>query len=376
MQSPAAGGMLLTLASVAALIWSNSDQAASYRAILNYPLGPGGFAISVHRVINDGLMSLFFLFVGLEIRREITTGHLATWQKLAAPGIAALGGMILPAAIYIAVNAGNPRTRQGWAIPMATDIAFSLAVLGAFGGRLPPALRVFLTALAILDDLAAILIIAVFYAKSIDRGMLTLAFLLWLLLLVLGRSVSSWLVYLAGGVLLWLLVLRSGIHPTMAGVALACAIPGGDRDGRARPLARHLEERLAGVVACLVLPLFGLANAGLTLRLLHPATLLQPAPMGVILGLLIGKPLGVFGATMLGRAAGVLRLPSQMNPRILAGAAMLCGIGFTMSLFIAGLAFPERLLNDQVRLAVLCASFTSACLGALMLRASLAGNSP
>ncbi len=360
MHSEATSGFLLVAASVAALIWSNSSAAPAYTRLLEIRIAARGIGLSVHAVINDGLMALFFLLAGLEIRREIVHGSLRTLRGLAAPGIAALGGMAVPAAIYIALNHADPASRHGWAVPVATDIAFSLAVLRLLGRARGGSVRIFLTALAILDDLGAIVVIAVFYGSGVAWPMLAGAGLLCAALLGLRRAgVARLAPYLAGGAVLWLLMYNSGIHATLAGVALAFLVP--------EQVAGRLEHRLAGVVGYVILPLFGLANAGLAFGGLQPNILLSSGPLGVLLGLAMGKQIGVFGATLLGRQLGLLHLPAQMGVRQLYGAALLCGIGFTMSLFIGDLAFRGTALHDGIKLAVFCGSLLSACMGVIVL---------
>ena len=349
LRSEASGGVFLILASAIALVWSNSPWSSAYVRLLGAPV--------VHSAINDGLMSLFFLLAGLEIRREVTQGRLASLRGMAAPGVAALGGMVVPALIFVAINHGDARALHGWAIPVATDIAFSLAVLRLLGRRAGASVRVFLTALAILDDLGAILVIAVFYNHGLGWPMLGGAAAVCVALLGLRRAgVALAGPYLLGGALLWALVFESGVHATLAGVALAFVVP--------RAVADRLEHGLTGVVAYGVLPLFGLANAGLDFSVLRPGVLLSPAPLGVLVGLVVGKQAGVFGATMLGRWAGILRLPGRMGVRQLYGASLLCGIGFTMSLFIGDLAFRGGALHEGVKLAVFCGSLVSALMGA------------
>ncbi len=360
LRSEAAGGVFLILASAAALIWSNSPYAAGYVRLVAAPLGLG---LSVHDAVNDGLMSLFFLLAGLEIRREMTEGHLASLPAMAAPGIAALGGMLAPAAIYLALNHANAAAMRGWAVPVATDIAFSLAVLRVLGGSVGSAPIVFLTALAILDDLGAILVIALFYTQDVHWPLLGAAAALWVGLWALNRArVRRLWPYLLGGAALWALVFHSGVHATLAGVALAFAVPS------AGGAAERLERWLCNVVAYAILPVFGLVNAGLDLSAIHPGILLTGAPLGVLLGLCLGKQAGVFGATMLGRACGVLRLPEGMSVRQLYGVSLLCGIGFTMSLFIGDLAFGGGALHAGTKLAVLCASVASAGAGVAVVR--------
>lgn len=361
LRSEAAGGVLLMVASLAALILSNSPWADVYTRLLGTRLAVHGVGIGIEDFINDGLMALFFLLAGLEIRREMTEGRLATLRGMAAPGIAAIGGMAVPAAIYLALNHADAASARGWAVPVATDIAFSLAVLRLLGDRAGRSVRVFLTALAILDDLGAIGVIAVFYSHGLAWPMLGAAALVCAAMLTLRRAgiVHLW-PYLAGGTILWVLVYDSGVHATLAGVALAFLLP--------RHAAAKLEHGLAGVVSYVVLPLFGLANAGLAFSAMKPAILLTPGPLGVFLGLCVGKQVGVFGATMLGRSLGVLHLPQGMGVRQLYGAALLCGIGFTMSLFIGDLAFRGTALHDGIKLAVFCGSLVSAAMGVLVLR--------
>ncbi len=360
MRSEAAGGFLLVAASAAALTWSNTSAAPLYTRLLDIRLVVHGTGMSLHGLINDGLMALFFLLAGLEIRREMTHGRLATLRGMAAPGVAALGGMVVPAAIYLALNRASPASLRGWAVPVATDIAFSLAVLRLLGPRGGASVRIFLTALAILDDLGAIGVIAVFYSHGLAWPMLGLAMLLCAGLLGLRTAgvVRLW-PYLTGGAVLWLLMYNSGVHATLAGVALAFIVP--DRS------AGRLEGALSDVVGYVILPLFGLANAGLAFTAMHLSILLTPGPLGVFLGLVLGKQAGVFGATLLGRRLGLLTLPPNMGTRQLYGASLLCGIGFTMSLFIGDLAFRGTALHDGVKLAVFCGSLLSAVLGVIVL---------
>jgi NhaA family Na+:H+ antiporter len=352
-------GIGLILASLLALLWSNSEAAHLYVDMLAWRAGPSFVAQPLHVWVNEGLMSLFFLLVGLEIRREMTSGALTTLRGMAAPGIAALGGMVLPAGLYLALNHGRPATLHGWAIPTTTDIAFSLAVLRLLGRRAPESVRLFLTAVAILDDLAAIVVIGVFYARAVQMEMLLLAALVWLVMLGFNRAGVRWVwPYALGGMALWLLLFSSGVEATLAGVAMAWVVPGGDT-----ALAARLEKRLEPLVYYMVLPAFGLFNAGIDLRAMDMARIVNPASLGVFLGLGLGKQTGVFGAALLGRWCRVLTLPPSMSLGDLYGAALLCGIGFTMSLFIAALAFPDAADQDGVKLAVLSASAVSALSG-------------
>ncbi len=362
-----AGGAVLLLSAVAALTLANSGAGDAYRALLDTPIGvtagASAFVLPLSGWANDALMAIFFLLAGLEIRRELAEGQLASLPRAAAPALAALGGMVLPAAIYLACAAGDRAVLRGWAIPVATDIAFSLAALRLLGRRMPVGMAVFLTALAIIDDIGAILVIAVAYTQALDLPALLAAGFAWVGLLALNRAgVRTLGPYLAGFVLIWAALARSGVHPTLAGVAVAFTVP--MREIEERSPARSLEHELAFWVAWLVLPLFGLANAGLHLPDLSPRALLTDrVVIGIVLGLAVGKPLGVVGATWLGTNLGLIRLPAQLTWRLLWGAALLCGIGFTMSLFIGTLAFPTGARAQEVRAAVFLASLLSATLG-------------
>ena len=366
----AAGGFVLILAAVAALVWANGPWAATYRAVIDLPVGvsagAGHFVRPLSGWVDDALMALFFLLVGLEIRRELTEGQLASLRRAAAPALAALGGMAVPAALYLAFAWPDPAALRGWAIPVATDIAFSLAVLRLLGRRMPAGLRVFLTGLAIIDDIGAILVIALFYTEAIDTAALAAAAGICVILAVLARAgVRSLGTYLLGFVALWVALEHSGLHPTLAGVAVAFLVPMAERDG-ASP-AHRLEHALTGWVAYLVLPLFGLANAGLRFDALTPGVFADPMVLGIVTGLFVGKQLGVFGVTWLGHRLGLLHLPAQLSWRLLYGASLLCGIGFTMSLFIGHLAFPEPSRQSALRAAVFAASVVSALAGLLVL---------
>ncbi len=366
LRSESAGGLVLIVSALVALGWANSAAAPAYRALLQYPLGVGGFAKPVHIWINDGLMALFFLLVGLELRREITEGELASPARLAAPGLAALGGMVVPAAITVALNWGDGTALRGWAVPVATDIAFALAVLSVLGSRVPVALKVFLTALAIIDDLGAIVVIALCYTTGRD---------------LLGRGVAvraGWGLsragvrrlwpFLLGGAVLWALVFESGVHATLAGVALAFVVPMQAKPGEDQAPAERLEHKLGLWVAYGILPLFGLANAGLAFDTLPPGALWDPLAVGTALGLFVGKQVGVFGAVLVAARLGLARLPEGVTRTQLYGGAVLCGIGFTMSLFIGDLAFRQTPRGDEVKLAVFVGSLASAALGLLILR--------
>ncbi|QDD89725.1 Na+/H+ antiporter NhaA [Pseudomonas oryzihabitans] len=361
----AAGGIVLMIAAALALIVANSPLATGYFATLHLDVG----GLSVGHWINDGLMALFFLLVGLEIKREMAVGQLATWGDRALPGLAALGGMAVPALIYALVNRHEPQTLAGWAIPAATDIAFALGVLSLLGSRVPTSLKVFLSALAILDDLGAVLIIALFYTSDLSTTMLLAAAGLVAVLFVLNRlKVKALLPYLLIGVLLWFCLLRSGIHATLAGVILALFIPLGDTEtDDASPLLK-LEAALHPWVAFLIVPVFGFANAGVALGNLSLANLLDPVPLGVALGLFLGKQIGISLLALLAIRSGLARLPEGANGLQLYGVALLCGIGFTMSLFIGALAFPGApLLVDEVKIGMLLGSLLSALAGVAVL---------
>ncbi len=375
LQHEASGGYVLMGAAALALIVANSPLAPGYFEALKVEFGfaVGGFHLSesVLHWINDGLMALFFLLVGLEIKREVLDGQLSSPSRIILPGVAALGGVVLPALIYLAFNGASPDTRAGWAIPAATDIAFALGVLALLGPRVPGSLKIFLTAIAIMDDLAAIVIIALFYTAQLHLAALAAAGTVVALLFALNRLkvVVLW-PYIIGGLVLWYCVLESGVHATLAGVALAMLIPlrrsPGAPDDAGSPLHR-LEHGLQKPVAFLIVPLFGFANAGLSLVGISPTSALEPVPLGVALGLFVGKQLGVFLS-----AWGIIRLGWADMPRgasmgQLYGVAMLCGIGFTMSLFIGNLAFSDPGLIDATKIGILVGSLTSALLGAAIL---------
>lgn len=363
-----AGGAVLLAAALVALVWANSPAGASYARLVQLPVRLGlGLDWPLQTWINDGLMTFFFLLVSLEIRREMTTGELASPRRFAAPALAALGGVALPAAIYSLFNWSNPVAMRGWAIPVATDIAFSLGVLALLGRRVPVALKVFLAALAIIDDLVAIVVIALFYTHRLTPLPLLGAALAWAALYGLGRAgVRSRGVYLLGGVVIWAALLRSGVHPTLAGVALAFAVPNRPDDERGS-VAVQLEALLDRLVPFVIVPLFALANAGFRLSVLMPSRLTDPVVLGIALGLFLGKQLGVFGTLMAAWRAGIAHPPGQLTPLQLYGVALLCGIGFTMSLFIGDLSFRGQEQAAEVKLAVFLASLVAAMAGLAVL---------
>jgi NhaA family Na+:H+ antiporter len=371
----AAGGVVLILAALAALIVSNSPLAWLYDGFLHTPVGirvgPLGIDKPLLLWVNDGLMAVFFFLVGLEIKRELLRGELSTPAQAALPAIAAFGGMAVPAAIYFAINAGDAAALKGWAIPTATDIAFSVGVLALLGSRVPQSLKIFLLALAIIDDLGAIIIIALFYTDHLSWQMLAPAAVGVAVLVALNaRGVTRTAPYVLTGIFIWVCVLKSGVHATLAGVAVALAIPLGDGGAeRASPL-EQLEESLHPWVAFGVLPLFAFANAGVSLQGLSPAKLLESVPLGITAGLFPGKLIGILCATWLAVALGLTRKPAGASWTQLTGIAALGGIGFTMSLFIGTLAFADPAYAAQVRLGVLAGSIVSAVVGYVVLRAS------
>ena len=372
-RSSVAGGLVLMAAACAALAWSNSPAAPSYQALLALPLGVSAgavsFAMPLHDWVNEGLMALFFLLVGLEIRREVTQGQLASLRLAAGPLVGALGGMAAPALIYVAVNHADPAALRGWAVPVATDIAFALAALSLLGARVPLALKVFLTALAILDDLGAIVVIALFYGGRLDWAALGVAAAVLAGLFALrGAGVRALGPYLLGGAVLWASIYRSGIHATLAGVALAFVVPMREQPGEDACPAERLEAALDGWVAYAILPLFGLANAGLQFSAVSLRTAMDPVFIGIAAGLVLGKQAGVFGATMLAAKLRLVHLPAELTAPVLYGGSVLCGIGFTMSLFIGDLAFPGPGREAEVKLAIFGGSLLSALLGLLVLR--------
>jgi NhaA family Na+:H+ antiporter len=375
MAGESAGGMVLALAALLALVISNSPWGGAYQAWLQVPGelrigGSGGLVLAkpLQVWINDLWMAVFFLLVGLEIKRELVEGELASRAQALLPAVAALGGMAAPALIYAAINRADAVALRGWAIPAATDIAFALAVVVLLGRRVPASLKIFLTAVAIIDDLGAIVVIALFYTDQLSLPMLAGAVASGAALLALNRAgVTRVDAYLAIGLVMWLCVLKSGVHATLAGVLTALAIP--LRDGRGGSPLQSLEHGLHPWVSFLILPTFAFANAGVSLAGVTLATLFQPVTLGIALGLLLGKPVGVFGTVALMSALGLAPRPAGAGWAQGLGVALLCGIGFTMSLFIGGLAFEGQgpQWETQVKLGVLAGSMVSAALGAAVL---------
>ncbi len=373
LDNEASGGIVLMFGAALALVMANSALADAYFGLLGTKL----FGWTLHHFINDALMSLFFLLVGLDIKREFLDGHMARWSDRALPLIAAAGGMAVPALVYLAVAGSHPGLARGWAIPAATDIAFAIGVLALLGRRVPGSLRIFLTTVAIADDLGAVVIIALAYTAAISGPALLGAAMIMVAMFLLNRGgVMLLWPYLVLAVALWAAVLLSGVHPTVAGVLAATAIPlrpsPAAPDAEDSPLHR-LEHGLSPWVAFGIVPLFGFANAGIDLRAIGLDTLTAPLPLGIALGLLLGKQIGVFASIRIAIALKLGVRPSGASWSQVYGVALLCGIGFTMSLFIGGLAFVDPLHGNAVRIGVLGGSLLSALAGYAWLRFAARG---
>ena len=376
LQLETAGGVLLIICVVIAMVVANSPLSGIYAALLDMTVAiqVGGLVINKPLLlwVNDGLMAVFFFLIGLEIKREIMDGELSSFDQVILPGMGALGGMIVPASIYIWFNMGDAVALDGWAIPVATDIAFALALLGSFGARAPTSLKVFLLTLAILDDLAAITIIALFYSADLSPAMLLVGGIFLIVAVAMNRlGVTRTSTYVLLGVSLWVAVLKSGVHATLAGVLIAFCVPMRDKEGHC-PL-RELEHNLHAPVAFVILPAFAFVNAGLPLDGVSLDALAHPVTLGVTTGLVLGKPLGILAFTGLAVALSLARLPKDVNWVQLLGAACACGIGFTMSLFIAGLAFEHGsgAYYSGDRLGILLGSLLSALAAYVFLYFSL-----
>lgn len=363
--SEKAGGIVLIACTAISLLLANSPAGEGYRALWHVELA----GMSLEHWINDGLMAVFFLFIGLELERELYNGELSNPRKALLPIVAAVGGVIAPALIHFSFNAGSA-TQAGIGIPMATDIAFALGILSLLGNRVPWSLKVFLAALAVMDDLAAIVVIAIFYTQKLSLIWLGAALAVLAALVVLNRlHVMTLFPYLAGGALMWFLMMKSGVHATIAGVLLAFAIPySSRRDDQASP-SHRLEQFLHKPVAFLILPLFALANTAIVIGADWRADLASDNSVGIIAGLVVGKPLGILILSAVAVALGLCRLPDDIRWPQIAGVGFLGGIGFTMSIFIANLAFTgQPPLVDASKMAILIASCTSAVLGYLWLQ--------
>ena len=369
-----ASGIILVFAAVFAMILANTPLGSYYYMLIEMPVevrvGPLQLAKPLLLWINDGLMAIFFFLVGLELKRELLEGELKELSNVILPAIAALGGMVVPALFYTLFNSGDEVAMQGWAIPTATDIAFALGVLSLLGSRVPTSLKIFLVSLAIFDDMGAIVIIALFYTADISTLSLTIAAICLSVLFVLNRRrVGEMTPYLIVGIIMWIAVLKSGVHATLAGVLLAFFIPMRDPNNPERSLLKELEHDLHGAVAFFILPLFAFANAGISLAGVGMEQLFHPVPLGIAAGLFLGKQLGVFLFCWLGIKMGLAKLPTGINWSVLYGASLITGIGFTMSLFIGSLSFAQGgvTMPFDERLGIIIGSLLSAVSGYLML---------
>lgn len=370
LDNEASGGIILMFVAALAIATANSPLADAYFHMLHVYIGP----LSVLHWINDALMAVFFLLVGLEIKREMLDGQLSSWSRRILPGAAAAGGMLFPALIYIYFNWNNTAAIRGWAIPTATDIAFALGVLSLFGKRVPASLKIFLAALAIIDDLGAVVVIALFYTADLHLLALATAAIVVGNLVIFNRmGVKALWPYLVLGAVLWVLVFASGVHATLAGVILALTIPlkltpGTPEAAHAESPLHRLEHKLHKPVAFVIVPIFGFANAGVSFVGVSLSVLTEPLTMGVAAGLLLGKLVGVLGTVALLVRLNLADLPAHASWAQMTGVALLCGIGFTMSLFIGLLAFNDPGVQDHVKIGILVGSLTSGILGAISLR--------
>lgn len=369
LDSETSGGIILMAVAALAIVTANSPLAETYFHVLHIYLGP----LSIQHWINDALMAVFFLLVGLEIKREMLDGQLSSWSRRILPGAAAAGGMIFPALFYVYFNGANPAAIRGWAIPTATDIAFALGVLSLFGSRVPASLKIFLAALAIIDDLGAVIVIALFYTDELNLLALAAAAIVIGNLIIFNRSgVRQLWSYLALGAVLWVLVFASGIHATLAGVILALTIP--LKATPAAPEASHaqsplhkLEHILQKPVAFFIVPLFGFANAGVSFAGVSLSVFTEPLTLGVASGLVFGKLVGVLGTTAVLVKLRLADLPAHASWGQMVGVAFLCGIGFTMSLFIALLAFDDPAMQDSAKIGILMGSVVAGIIGSIFL---------
>jgi NhaA family Na+:H+ antiporter len=370
-----ASGIFLLIAAILAMLIENSAAKSFYDSLLGTPVeirvGEFGIAKPALLWINDGLMAIFFFLIGLEVKREFLAGELSDPARVVLPVIAAIGGMAVPAAIYSYINWGDPVAIKGWAIPSATDIAFALGVLALLGSRIPQALKVFLMTLAIIDDLGAIIIIAIFYTADLSLFSLLLATVAIILLLIMNRrGVLGLAPYLLVGLVLWVAVLKSGVHATLAGVLTALFIPFKKLPGESQTQLERLEDDLHPAVVYGILPLFAFANAGIPLEAITFDYLLHPVPLGIAAGLFFGNQIGIFGLSWLAIKLGISEMPRDVSWLQLYGVAALCGIGFTMSLFVGSLAFeqggPDIAVDDRV--GILFGSVASGIVGYVILR--------
>ncbi len=367
-----AGGLLLVIAAAFAMIFANTGLNDFYQNTLHTKIsilyGDAGFSKSVLHWINDGLMAIFFFLIGLEVKREFARGQLSSKEQVVLPLVAAVGGIAAPALVYYFIAKDTPEFLGGWAIPAATDIAFALGVLAVLGKRAPISLKILLTAIAVLDDIAAVIIIAVFYTADLSTGALGMAAACTAVLFVMNRmKVSRVEAYVLIGIILWGSVLKSGVHATLAGVLTALLIPLNVEDEDGCEIVPKIEHTLHPWVAYLILPVFAFANAGVPLAGLTMEVLLSPVTLGIFLGLFVGKQLGIFSMVWATVKLGLAKRPDGVSWAQIYGVSALCGIGFTMSLFIGTLAFDDPAIESAVRLGVLCGSFASALLGSLVL---------
>ncbi len=371
-----ASGILLVFTTILALVFSNTFLSPLYQSFLHIPVeirvGSLNLDKSLYHWVNDGLMAIFFLLIGLEVKREALVGHLSSVRQIMLPAIAAIGGMLVPALIYLAFNADNSIAVNGWAIPTATDIAFALGILSLLGKRVPVSLKIFLMALAIIDDLGAIVIIAVFYTADLSILSIVVALVSLTCLIALNLfGVTKKTAYFVIGTILWISVLKSGVHATLAGVALAFTIPlnGTDEHGRSVSPLKEIEHNLHSWVAFFILPLFAFVNAGVDITQISVSQMAGSVPLGIMLGLFIGKQLGVFGFSWVAIKLKLAQLPEGSSWKQLYGVSVLTGIGFTMSLFIVSLAFDDDAVFQYTdKLAILTGSFLSGIIGYLVLK--------
>jgi NhaA family Na+:H+ antiporter len=373
-------GILLMIATVLAMLFANSPLHVVYDYFLDTPFEVRlGRNIHIAKPlllwINDGLMAVFFFLIGLEVKREVLVGQLSSRAQIILPGVAAVGGMIVPALVYVLINAGDAAALNGWAIPAATDIAFALGILALLGDRVPASLKIFLLALAIMDDLGAIVIIALFYSGDLSTGMLGMAAICLVLLVIFNRlKIENLAPYLWVGAFLWIFVLKSGVHATLAGVALAFAIPLHSKKNPDYSPLEYFEHELHPWVNYMILPVFAFANAGIPLAGMGISDLFHPVPLGIMLGLIAGKLAGVYGFSVMAIKLGIAQMPENATTRHLFGVAALCGVGFTMSLFIGGLAFEHIGVGDAEaylmthRIGILTGSLIAGIAGYLILK--------
>jgi NhaA family Na+:H+ antiporter len=376
LKKDSSSGILLIFVTILALILQNSALSGVYTSFLHTPVEVRFADLHIAKPlllwVNDGLMAIFFFVIGLEVKREVMEGHLSSLSQITLPGIAAIGGMVVPALVFVAFNNGAEFAMNGWAIPTATDIAFALGILSLLGNRVPVSLKIFLMALAIIDDLGAIIIIALFYTSELSTISISIAGAALVVLFIMNRlNVARQAAYILVGIVLWVSVLKSGVHATLAGVALAFMIPLHSKDEHGKPfsMAHHMEHSLHSWVAFFILPLFAFVNAGVDLRGISIEEMAGPVPLGIMAGLFIGKQVGVFGFSWIAIKLGLASLPKEATWMTLYGVAVLTGIGFTMSLFVDSLAYNDtKIFHFADKLAILLGSFLSGVMGYVVLK--------